>query len=188
MIPFHLSTEDKSYLLILARTAIFSKIEGKEFQKKPYHSPSLEQTSGVFVTLNKNHQLRGCIGYVEGIKPLNKAVEEMAIAAAIEDPRLPPLEKEEVEDLDIEISVLSPLEIITNMEDIEIGTHGIIIEQGYQRGLLLPQVAVEYNWDTTTFLEQTCYKAGLPADAWQNDSTTIQIFSAEFFSEADFKS
>ncbi len=110
----------------------------------------------------------------------------MSIAAAFEDPRFPSVKKDEIEDIEIEISVLSPLETISDTSQIEIGRHGIIIEKGLMRGLLLPQVATDYNWDVQTFLEQTCQKAGLPADAWRDESTKIQIFSAEIFSEANF--
>jgi AmmeMemoRadiSam system protein A len=182
----NLTPDEKKFLLTLARKAIDLKIEGKEFKKEEYFSLTLKEQCGVFVTLNKSHQLRGCIGYVEGHKPLQIAVEEMSLAAAFDDPRFSPVEKREIKEIEIEISVLSPLEIITDAYQIEIGRHGIIIEQGLMRGLLLPQVAIEYNWDVQTFLEQTCQKAGLPMDAWQDDSTTIQIFSAEIFSEADF--
>ena len=110
----------------------------------------------------------------------------MSISAAFEDPRFPPIERDEVKDIEIEISVLSPLETISDTSQIEIGRHGIIIEKGLMRGLLLPQVATDYNWGVQTFLEQTCQKAGLPADAWKEESTEIQIFSAEIFSESDF--
>jgi len=107
----------------------------------------------------------------------------MSNSAAFEDPRFPPVEKKEVKEIDIEISVLSPLQTISNIENIQIGKHGLIIEKGYNRGLLLPQVAVEYNWDKEEFLEHTCKKAGLPRGAWEDPSTKIQIFSAEIFSE-----
>jgi len=181
-----LSTDEKKYLLELSRNVIDLKTKGKDLKREDYFSSTLKEQRGVFVTLNKSHQLRGCIGYVEGIKPLQIAVEEMSLSAAFDDPRFPPVEKEEVKEIEIEVSVLSPLETITDPNQIEIGKHGIIIEQGLMRGLLLPQVATEYEWDVDTFLEQTCQKAGLPKDAWQDKSTIIQIFSAEIFSEADF--
>ncbi len=119
--------------------------------------------------------------------PLQHAVEEMAAAAAFDDPRFPPIDKTEINDIEIEISVLSPLQFIKEVSEIEVGEHGLIIEQHLRRGLLLPQVAVEYEWDTVTFLEQTCQKAGLPSSAWQDEATKIQIFSAEIFSESDFR-
>ena len=182
----NLSDNEKKYLLDLARKVIDLKSSGKDYKREAYYSSTLQEKRGVFVTLMKDGQLRGCIGYVEGIKPLQIAVEEMSQSAAFDDPRFPPVETNEVNELDIEISVLTPLETITDPNKIEIGKHGIIIEQGLMRGLLLPQVATEYNWDVPTFLEQTCQKAGLPKDAWQEDSTTIQIFSADIFSEVDF--
>jgi AmmeMemoRadiSam system protein A len=181
-----LSTSEKKYLLALARKVIDLKVEGKDQEREAYFSPTLKEQRGVFVTLNKSHQLRGCIGYIEGLKPLQIAVEDMALAAAFDDPRFPSIEKKEVKEIEIEISILSPLETITDPNQIEIGRHGIIIEQGLMRGLLLPQVATEYDWDVHTFLEQTCQKAGLPKDAWQDTATTIQIFSAEIFSESEF--
>jgi AmmeMemoRadiSam system protein A len=182
----NLSTSEKKYLLDLARSVIDLKTKEKEHKREAYFSSTLKEQRGVFVTLNKSHQLRGCIGYIEGLKPLQIAVEEMSLAAAFDDPRFPPVEKEEVKEIEIEISVLSPLEVINDPNQIEIGKHGLIIEKGMMRGLLLPQVATEYDWDVETFLSQTCQKAGLPNDAWHDESTVIQIFSAEIFSESDF--
>lgn len=181
----NLTVDEKRYLLTLARQIIEFKTNDKDFEREDYFSNTLKEKRGVFVTLTKSQQLRGCIGYVEGLKPLQIAVEEMSLAASFNDPRFPPVEKEEVNELEIEISVLSPLEKIADPEEIEIGKHGLIIEQGFMRGLLLPQVATEYNWDVQTFLEQTCQKAGLPAGAWKDESTTIQIFSADIFSESE---
>jgi AmmeMemoRadiSam system protein A len=182
----NLTTEEKKYLLALARQVISLNAKGKTYHAEKYFSTSLKQKTGLFVTLKKFQKLRGCIGYVEGIKSLQRAAEEMAIAAAFEDPRFPPVSKDEIKDLEIEISVLSPLQKIADTNQIEIGKHGIIIEQNLMRGLLLPQVATEYNWDVQTFLEQTCLKAGLPADAWREKSTTIKIFSTDIFSDSDF--
>jgi len=182
----NLSPKEKKFLLDQARQVIENKSKGVDQTGEDHFSDTLKEQRGVFVTITKSNQLRGCIGYVEGIKPLYLAVEEMALAAAFDDPRFPPLDEEEVEEIEIEISVLSPLETISDPNQIEVGKHGIIIEQGLMRGLLLPQVATEYNWDLQTFLEQTCQKAGLPTDAWLDESTTIQIFSAEIFSEKDF--
>ena len=181
-----LTSEEKKYLLTLSRRIISLKAEGNEYQNEDYFSTSLKLRTGLFVTLHKNNQLRGCIGFVEGIKPLQNAVVEMSVSAAFEDTRFPPVEKKEIENIDIEISVLSPLESISDTHQIEIGKHGIVVEQGLMRGLLLPQVATDYRWDVQTFLEQTCKKAGLPADAWKKESTKIKIFSAEIFSDLDF--
>jgi AmmeMemoRadiSam system protein A len=181
-----LSAKEKKYLLDLARNIIELKTEEQERERDAYFSSTLKENRGVFVTLQKSGQLRGCIGYVEGLKPLQIAVGEMALAAAFDDPRFPPVDKEELNEIEIEISVLSRLETITGSDQIEIGRHGLIIEQGLMRGLLLPQVATEYNWDVQTFLEQTCQKAGLPKNAWQDESTTIKIFFAEIFSDSNF--
>jgi AmmeMemoRadiSam system protein A len=137
------------------------------------------------VTLKKNGRLRGCIGYIEAVRPLLETVEEMAVSAAFRDPRFAPVEKEEVDDLSIEISVLNPVHEAADISEIEIGKHGIIITGRGRRGLLLPQVAVEYGWDRETFLDQTCVKAGLPEGAWRSGETRIEIFSAEIFSEEE---
>ena len=182
----NLTQDEKKYLLTLSRKIIHLKTERKQYKKEAYFSPSLKSRTGLFVTLHKFDQLRGCIGYVEGIKPLQDALEEMSIAAAFEDPRFPPVENDELKNIEIELSVLSPLETIQDTNKIKIGKHGIIIEQNLMRGLLLPQVATEYDWDVLTFLEQTCQKAGLSINAWKDESTTIKIFSAEIFCESDF--
>jgi len=182
----NLTLNEKKYLLALARKVIDLKILGTNSKREEFLSPTLKEKRGVFVTLTISDQLRGCIGYVEGHKPLQIAVEEMALAAAFDDPRFPPLEKDEMKEVKIEISVLSPLETITDPSHIEIGKHGIIIEKDQMRGLLLPQVATEYKWDVQTFLRETCQKASLPTDAWQDESTRIQIFSADIFSETEF--
>jgi AmmeMemoRadiSam system protein A len=185
MNTINLSENEKKFLLSLARQVIVFKTNNQDFHQKEFFSPTLKQTAGVFVTLNKNNELRGCIGYVEGIKPIQNAIEEMAISAAFDDPRFPPVNKSEIEDLEIEISVLSPLQQVTKADDIKIGRDGLLIEKGLQRGLLLPQVAVEYHWDSITFLEMTCQKAGIPSNSWQDKSTIIKIFSAEIFSDKE---
>jgi len=178
-----LSDDERAFLLGLARKKISSTVNDHSFKSPPLFSDALRQPCGAFVTLTKKGQLRGCIGYVTGVKPLQYAVEEMATAAAFEDPRFSPLEKKELKDMQIEISVLSPLKKISGIDEIEVGIHGLIISNGYRQGLLLPQVAVEYRWDKKTFLEETCQKAGLHSQAWQEDSTEIEIFSALIFSE-----
>lgn len=138
---------------------------------------------GVFITLRKNEELRGCIGYVEGNKPLYESIPEMSEAAATRDPRFDPLKEDEIEDINLEISLLSPLEKIESPEQVEVGKHGLVIKRGDNRGLLLPQVATENNWDRTTFLEHTCLKANLQPDSWKDKEIEIYIFSAEVFSE-----
>jgi len=135
----------------------------------------------VFVTVYKNGELRGCIGHVIARKPLIEAVSEMAEAAAFQDPRFTPVRRDELGDLKIEISVLTPLQKIQSPEEIEVGKHGLIIKQGGSMGLLLPQVATEYGWDRTAFLENTCRKAGLPRNAWKEKDAEIFVFSADVF-------
>ncbi len=180
-----LTREEKVELLKIARKTIEHVTAGLRPPDFPVEHEIFKQKRGAFVTLHKDKELRGCIGYVVPIKPLLDTVVDMAEAAALRDPRFPPVTPDEVDDLDIEISVLSPLKEITDINDIEIGKHGILIEKGYHSGLLLPQVATEYGWDRKTFLEHTCRKAGLPMNCWQDRGTKILIFSAEVFSEKD---
>lgn len=146
---------------------------------------SLAVKAGAFVTVHKHGRLRGCIGHIVGDAPLLETIQEMAIAASTGDPRFPPVNNSELGDIDIEVSVLSPIERIKDVSVIEVGTHGIIISNGWNRGLLLPQVATEYGWDRETFLAETCHKAGLSEAAWKDPSTTIEIFSAQVFGEKD---
>ena len=147
-----LNEEEKVYLLQLARETIISIIEENKFPETNPISERLEEPFGVFVTLHKKGTLRGCIGYIEGFAPLYKAVMENAKSAAFKDPRFPPVEADEIDDLDIEISVLSPITRIKNVKNIIVGTHGIILKRHLNRGLLLPQVAVEWGWDRKTFI------------------------------------
>jgi AmmeMemoRadiSam system protein A len=178
-----LNPEEKKYLLMLARNTIETLLAKNSFPETQPVSKKIQKKFGVFVTLHKKGHLRGCIGYVEGYKPLFEAVMDMAKSAAFNDPRFPPVKEDELKDIDIEVSVLSPLKNIENIDEIQVGEHGIIIQQGYHKGLLLPQVATEWGWDREEFLRQTCHKAGLPVNAWQESDTQIQIFSAEIFSE-----
>jgi AmmeMemoRadiSam system protein A len=178
-----LNSEEKDYLLKLARYVIETLAAGDALEQDDFTSPTLEELCGAFVTLNQNGELRGCIGYVEGTRPLKQAVREMAAAAAFEDPRFPQVTQEDVPDLDIEISVLSPLKQISSVDEIEVGTHGLVVENILQRGLLLPQVAIEQEWNGQQFLESTCLKAGLNSDAWKDPETKIHTFTAEIFSE-----
>lgn len=178
-----LGTEDKTRLLEIARTTIETKVQGKDTPQFEVDSDILQEHRGAFVTLHMNGHLRGCIGYIEPIKPLHLTVQEMAESAALRDPRFSPVTENELDDLEIEISALTPLRKIESVDEIEVGVHGIYIKRGYSSGLLLPQVATDYGWDRTTFLEHTCMKAGLPTDAWQEEGTEIYIFSAEIFSE-----
>lgn len=181
-----LQPEEIKFLLNLARQVITDTANSIKIKNKSYFSDTLKEEFGVFVTLHKNAELRGCIGYIEGIKPLQDAVIDMAKSAAFNDPRFAPVTADEVDDLEIEVSVLSPVREIKSIDEIIIGRHGLIIEQGFYKGLLLPQVATENNWDRDDFLQYTCRKAGLPTDAWQDKTTKISIFSSEIYSETDF--
>jgi AmmeMemoRadiSam system protein A len=176
-----LSEEDRATLKRIAREAIEGVLfhGGKVTREMP---EILKEKMGAFVTLRKNSEdLRGCIGYIKGVLPLHQTVSEMAVQAAFHDPRFEPVRGDEWESIDVEISVLSPLRKIKSIEEIEVGVHGVFIEKGFNSGLLLPQVATENGWDRDTFVEYTCYKAGLPKDAWKSKETSIYIFSAEVF-------
>ncbi len=144
--------------------------------------PILMEHRGAFVTLHQAGALRGCIGTFEATDPLWVTIQRMAISAATGDPRFPSVTAAELAGLHFEISVLSPLRE-ASPEEIQVGTHGIYLSKGYQRGVLLPQVAVEHGWDRDTFLKHTCQKAGLPTDAWKDPLTKVEIFSADVFGE-----
>jgi len=178
-----LTKQERELLLEIARESIKSGFAEGERPRFKIESGTLKEKMGVFVTLKKQGRLRGCIGLIEGRKPLYEAVEEMAQAAAFRDPRFRPVEKDELGGLDIEISVLTPLRRIQDISEIEVGQHGIYIIKGFHSGLLLPQVATEYRWDKATFLREVCGKAGLPQDAWKDEDAKIFIFSASIFSE-----
>jgi AmmeMemoRadiSam system protein A len=173
--------EEKISLHKLARGAIEHRLLGKPMPSREGESARLAEKSGAFVTLKTRGQLRGCIGYTQALRPLSETVIEMAQAAAFQDPRFPPLSRQELDTLDIEISALTPQRLIQDINEIQVGKHGLYIERGGYGGLLLPQVATEYGWDTLTFLEHTCQKAGLPKDAWKDKKTRIYVFSAEIF-------
>ena len=176
-----LNEEEKKTLHHIAKTVIENKAKGKTVPELKIESPTLKENRGAFVTIHKKGQLRGCIGYIEGHGPLHKTIEEMAEAAAFRDPRFTPVKEKEFPELDIEISVLTPLKRITDVNEIEVGKHGIYIMKGMWSGLLLPQVATEYGWDRLAFLEHTCQKAGLPPNAWKEKDIEIYIFSADIF-------
>ncbi len=141
-----------------------------------------EAHSGAFVTLHVKGELRGCIGYPGARQPLDEVVSQCAVASATEDPRFPPVAASELDDLSIEISVLTPMVQVLDVSEIEIGRHGLVLEQGGRRGLLLPQVATEYGWDRETFLAHTCLKAGLSTGAWRSGARILR-FEAQVFSE-----
>ena len=181
--PDRHTPEQKAALLELARDTITSKIEGTPLPGNTADA-DLKEKRGAFVTLRKRGALRGCIGEIEAAEPLWDVVKKMAIQSAFHDPRFPTLSKAELNTIEIEISVLTPMERINGPEDVEIGVHGLFIRKGFNSGLLLPQVATRYDWDSVTFLEQTCHKAGLGTDDWKSDAQ-IWRFSAEIFSEKD---
>jgi AmmeMemoRadiSam system protein A len=170
-------------LLQIARETIESYIRFRKVPEISVEEPELLQQAGAFVTIKKHDRLRGCIGHVEGIKPLYETIVEMAIAASTQDPRFSPVTEDELADLHLEISVMTPLRRIENPEEIQVGVHGILLRRGFRTGLLLPQVATEHVWDRTTFLEHTCLKAGLLKNEWNDPKTEIYVFSAQVFHE-----
>lgn len=174
------SLEERRLLLRLAHDSILSALEQREISVEP-PSAHLAELRGVFTSLHLRGALRGCVGYVLPVNPLYGAVAETARAAAFEDTRFAPVTREEAGELEIELSVLSPPQPI-DPEAVEIGRHGLIVSMDGYRGLLLPQVPAEHNWDRVTFLQQTCRKAGLPLDAWQKGAT-IEAFTAEVFGD-----
>ena len=178
-----LKSKEKKILLDIAHKAIVAAVREEDTTPEPREEKALNMRNGCFVTIKQDDELRGCIGNFQSDLPLFKEVAEMAAASACKDPRFYPVQEDEVSKISIDISVLSPLEKIDDIKSIEIGTHGIYLEKGYYRGVLLPQVATEHNWDRETFLKQTCLKAGLPTDSWEADETDIYIFSAEVFSD-----
>jgi AmmeMemoRadiSam system protein A len=180
-----LSQEQRSLLLRIARESIEAALDGHRRALDPAElDPDLTRPSGAFVSLHTGDgDLRGCIGSIEAVAPLCEAVSANAVNAAFRDPRFYPLRRDELADVHIEISVMSPIEVVRTADDIEVGRDGLIIRRGARAGLLLPQVATEYGWDRETFLRQTCIKAGLPAESWRSAECRIERFSAEVFSE-----
>jgi len=177
-----LSDADRKTLLDLARQAIVEAVcHGSLLQSIP-QCAVLERQCGVFVSLHVKGKLRGCIGVIDGRERLGEGIVRCAAGAALDDPRFAHMKPEEIEDVEIEISLLTPLEPI-RAEEVEIGTHGLLVEQGGRRGLLLPQVALEHHLDHERFLEETCWKAGLPRDAWKNPETRIYGFRCEIVSQ-----
>ena len=173
-----LSIAEKAKLITIAREAVISFINERPIRDFEIKEEKLLARQGCFVTIKSGERLRGCLGQFTSDRPLHQLVKEMAIAAATRDPRFYPMRSEDLENFEIEISVLSPLEKIESINEIEVGKHGLYIEKNFFRGVLLPQVAVEHGWDRNTFLSQTCLKAGLNTDDWK-DEADIYIFSAE---------
>ncbi len=186
------SEEDGEFAVKTARRVVEEylknrKIPNIEFPKR------FEEKNGVFTTISTYPQkeLRGCIGFPEPIFPLKKALVESALSAAFQDPRFPPLSPREIDNVIFEVSLLTPPEEVKVknrkelLNKIKIGVHGLIAERGFYKGLLLPQVPVEWNWNVEEFLLQTCWKAGLPGDCWLDENTKIYAFTAEIFEEEE---
>jgi hypothetical protein len=181
---FSLRQREKDELLKIAKKSVEIAVKERTLYKCAAPGiASLEQDRGAFVTLKKKGQLRGCIGYIAPAKALYLTVRDVAAAAAVEDPRFEPVMPSELGDLEYEISVLSPLRRVTDVKQIQVGRHGLIVNKGNYEGLLLPQVPTEQRWDRMTFLEQTCVKAGLPTNAWKDEETDIFSFTALVFGE-----
>ncbi len=172
----------RARLLQIARCAVEAALRGQPGPTSPVEPAPLRQPGAAFVTLRREGRLRGCIGYIEAVRELHETVAQCAVSAALQDPRFDPVRPDELNALEFEVSVLSPLRTITDPQEIQVGQHGLLVAQGPRRGLLLPQVAVEYGWDRETFLAQACVKAGLPTDGWRRGAT-LQTFTAEIFGE-----
>jgi AmmeMemoRadiSam system protein A len=181
----YLNPEERKKLLEIAKASIIEAVTKKPQAYPEVKEPHLIQNCGAFVTIKEKGELRGCIGYIQAVKPLYETIKEMAQSAAINDHRFNPLAEAELDNIELEISVLTPMRLIKDVNEIIVGKHGIYIRKGFNSGLLLPQVASEYSWDRGTFLEQACMKAGLPADAWKDSTAQIYIFSAEVFGEKE---
>jgi AmmeMemoRadiSam system protein A len=179
---FPLTSEEKAFLLYWARQSIRFSVAKQKAAPPTEIPPRLVEEAGVFVSLYRGEELRGCVGYVERRKALYRATMEVASAAALEDPRFPPIRLTEVSLLEIEISVLSPCQPIA-VPQIQVGVHGLVVTQGKARGLLLPQVATEHQWSPERFLEEACRKAGLSPEAWKSGAR-IEAFTAEVFGES----
>lgn len=184
---FELSEKQKKLLLEIARDSIRNKVLGTLHADYDIDDPILETECGAFVTIHSKGDLRGCIGNIITETPLWRTVSNMAVQASTADPRFPPVSADELDKIDIEISALSPLWKTDDLNEIEVGKHGILIKKGFNQGLLLPQVAVENGFDRMKFLEHTCIKAGLPGDCYKSGDCEIYLFSATVFGEKDLE-
>jgi AmmeMemoRadiSam system protein A len=183
-----LSKEERQKLLVIARNSIQTYLKTGKKLELAEADPVLIKEMGAFVTLHKHGELRGCIGNLIGQQPLYLTVRDMAVEAAVGDPRFSPVTLEELKDIEIEISALSPLKRIESADEIKMGIHGVLLRRGFNSGVFLPQVATETGWSKEEFLSQLCsQKAGLPPLAWKDKSTEIYIFTAEVFSEKEIK-
>lgn len=177
----NLNDTQKKELLALARAAIASRFDGSHYELPK--DEVFSQKCGIFVSLHQGGELRGCIGYIKGYKDMVQSVMEMAQAAAFRDHRFMPLTVDELPDLEIEISLLGEMELVTNPEEIEIGRHGLFLEHPHGSGLLLPQVATEWKWNRQDFLRQICLKAGVRPGAWQDAQAELYYFEALVFAD-----
>jgi AmmeMemoRadiSam system protein A len=180
-----LAEREKQLLLQIARSALALGVANQPPLQEFPAEEILLQPAGAFVTLHRRGRLRGCVGQLPGRDALAAVVAHCARAAALDDSRFEPVGLAELGEIEIEVSVLSTLADVT-LEAIEAGKHGLVVSQGRQRGVLLPQVASQFNWGAQRFLEETCVKAGLERDAWKDPATRVQGFTAEVFSEAAF--
>ncbi|MBD3291853.1 MAG: AmmeMemoRadiSam system protein A [Armatimonadia bacterium] len=180
-----LNEQQQQILLRLARQTIEQYVRDRSVPDLPEGDPAFTPERAVFVTLHKHGELRGCIGSLEAREPLAEAVRSSAVSAATQDPRFPPVSPDEVEDLEVEVSVLSPLRQVDSADEITVGVHGVMVAEGMRRGVFLPQVAPEQGWDRDTMLSYLCaHKAGLPADAWQRGAE-LYVFTTQVFSEGN---
>lgn len=175
------SIKSQQLLLKIARKAIEFHLQDRSFPPFVLSDTVLFEKMGAFVSLHKAEKLRGCVGYITSEIPLHQTVAEAAVAAATHDPRFAPVNIEELPEIEIEISALTPLKCVKTVNEIKIGVHGLYIAYGKQNGLLLPQVATAQNLNRTQFLELTCQKAGLPSDAWHDLDVEIYLFGAQVF-------
>ncbi len=183
-----LTKQHKKTLVQVAKQTLIDMVYGRKPPEFDIKDDMLNKECGAFVTLHMNGGLRGCIGNMSSREPLWKTVRNMAIEAAFHDPRFPAVTASELNRIELEISVLSPLQQIKDTSEIEVGKHGLLVKKGPYQGLLLPQVAAEYRWGKTEFLEQTCLKAGMKKDCYKQKGCQIFIFSANVFSEKDLHS
>ena len=179
------SSADQKELLSLARSSIVFYLKNNEYMKMSLElKDKYGKPYGVFTTLKKAGELRGCIGFIIARDPLWKSVLETSVESALGDPRFPDVHPEELADLTVELSVLSPMKKVNSYKDIILGRHGVLVKKGFSQGVFLPQVATETGWDLPTFLSHLCFgKAGLPAEAWKDPSTELMTFEAFVFSE-----
>lgn len=169
--------------LQLARWALERHIKGNLTPQPDLSDPLFEAQLGVFVTIHQGKVLRGCVGRVEPLTVLRDEIPDLALAAATRDPRFDPVTSQEVDSVEIQISLLNPPEVVGDVSDIQVGRHGVIIERDQAKALLLPQVANEEGWNREAFLTHACLKAAQPSDAWKDPQTRIYRFTAEVFSE-----